>query len=138
VSDNTCPSVSGVDCSAHDIRVGLQGQYRFMPKESVNPWVGLGIGYEWLGGSISANTPLGSVEGSFDVHGFEFLNLQGGADFKVADGVGIGPFLSFSLGEYTDGSVAATGAGTVSGSGELANKSLHEWLTLGVRGAFDL
>ena len=136
LADSLCPN--GADCSAHDIRVGLQGQYRFMPREKVNPWLGLGIGYEWLGGSVSVTTPVGSAEVSLDGHGFEFVNLQGGADFQVGDGIGIGPFLSFSLGEYSRGSASVTGAGTASGSQDIQNKALHEWLTLGVRGAFDL
>ena len=136
LADNVCPS--GTDCSAHAIRVGLQGQYRFMPREKVNPWLGLGIGYEWLGGSVSIPSPVGSVDVSLDAHGFEFVNFQGGADFQVGDGIGIGPFLSFSLGEYSRGSFDVTGPATASGSDDIENQALHEWLTLGVRGAFDL
>jgi hypothetical protein len=135
LADNICPSPA--DCSAHDIRVGIQGQYRFLPKETANPWLGIGFGYEWLGLSVSATTPVGSIDASIDAHGFEFVNLQGGVDFKVAEGVGIGPFLSFSLDEYSNASASTSGLAAFSGSGEIQNKALHEWLTLGVRATFD-
>ncbi len=133
--DSSCPSPAS--CSASDIRFGIQGQYRFMPRESVDPWLGLGIGYEWLDYSVSA----GGFDASAGVHGWEFLHLQGGADFKVADGFGIGPFLDFSLGQYSSGSVTTSALPVlgqpVSGSGDIQNKALHEWLTLGVRAVFD-
>ena len=132
VPSNGCPN--GWDCSAQDIRFGLQAQYRFMPRESFDPWLGVGFGYEWLDRSFSFQ----GVDGTFTVHGWEFLNLQGGVDFKVADSFGIGPFLSFSLGEYSSYSADISGLGVAgSGSGDIDNTALHEWLTLGVRGVFD-
>ena len=132
VPDSGCANgVAGISCSASDIRFGIQGQYRFMPENSVNPWLGIGFGYEWLDWSASA----GGQSQSAGVHGFEFLHLQGGADFKVAESVGVGPFLDFSLGEYESGSADAGGLGSV--SGDINRKALHEWLTLGVRAVFD-
>ena len=127
-----CPD--GASCSASVIRFGLQGQYFLSPGESLNPWVGLGIGYEMLNTSAEA----GGVEAKFNVKGFEFLNLQGGADFAVADNIGIGPFASFSVGQYSSGEFTTVGpTGTpVTVDGDIDEKAMHMWLVLGVRGMF--
>lgn len=112
---------TGADCSASVVRLGAQGQYHFMPWEAVDPWVGLGIGYEWASQSIG--------DASFGARGFEFLNLQGGADFAVADGLAVGPFLSFSLGQYSTSWVEDE-------SSDIEETAMHQWLTFGVRGTF--
>ena len=44
----------------------------------------------------------------------------------------LGPFLSFSLAEYSAGSV---GGGP---SMDIANTAMHQWLQFGVRGLFSL
>ncbi|MGC4064078.1 MAG: hypothetical protein QM784_05445 [Polyangiaceae bacterium] len=75
------------------------------------------------------------VDASAGAHGFEFLNLQGGADFKLSPAFGLGPFVSFSLGQY--GTMNQKGPG-IDSSDSIDNKAFHEWLTLGVRGAFTL
>jgi outer membrane protein W len=106
-----------VDCSASSIRFGLQGQYHVSPGESVNPWFGLGIGYEML----NFKSPVGDA----NTTGFEFANLQAGADFAVADNIGLGPFASFSLGQFS----------SVEGE-DIEEKAMHMWLVLGVRGMF--
>lgn len=121
-----CPS--GADCSASDIRVGLQGQYHLSPGESMNPWFGLGIGYEMINTKAEAGGV--SVEGNYK--GLEFANLQAGADFKVGDSLAVGPFLSFSIGQYSSGEVTVPGAGTV--EGDITDKAMHQWLTIGVKG----
>jgi len=127
-STGGCPD--GADCSGSDLRFGLQGQYHLSPGESLNPWFGLGIGYEILSTSFSA----GGTEADGSFKGLEFLNLQAGADFKVADSVGIGPFVSFSLGQYSSGEVNVPGVGQV--DGDIEEKGLHQWLVIGVKGSF--
>ena len=120
-ADKICPS--GTDCSFHQIRVGVMGAYHFIPAGPIDPWAGLGIGYEIVGGSVGP--------GDFSTKGLEFLNLQGGADYKVTPNIRVGPFLSFSLGQYST---------TTSGnqSGDIKDTAMHEWFTIGVRGAYDL
>jgi hypothetical protein len=121
-----CPS--GADCSAHDIRLGLQAEYDLLAGQSIDPWLGLGVGYEWLGLSETAN----GTTSSGNLSGFEFANLQGGVDFAVGDGVALGPFLSFSLGQYSTFHTEAQGVGVDID----VPKALHEWLAFGVRGRF--
>ena len=119
-----CPS--GVSCSGNDIRIGLQGQYHLSPGESLNPWFGLGIGYEMLNTKYSG----GGVDVKGGAKGLEYANLQGGADFKVAESFAVGPFVSFSLGQYSKTSG--------DNSADIPEKAMHQWLTLGVKGTLGI
>ncbi|HWZ92632.1 MAG TPA: outer membrane beta-barrel protein [Polyangiaceae bacterium] len=118
---------AGASCSAHDIRFGVQGQYHIMPDESVDPWLGVGFGYESLG--VSESEGALSIDGS--ITGWEFLNLQGGVDFQVANAFTVGPFLSFSLDQFS--SVKSGG-----NSADINNTALHEWITFGAKGTFGI
>jgi hypothetical protein len=127
LSTKNCPP--GIDCSLHDFRIGIQAQYHIMPDQSVDPWLGIGFGYESLGVSYSG----GGVSESGSISGLEFLNLQGGADFQVASAFTVGPFLSLSLAQYS--SVYDPAANS---SADITNKALHEWITIGAKGTFGL
>ncbi len=123
-SAKDCPN--GVSCSAHDIRFGVQGQYHFLPG-GADPWLGLGIGRESLTGSTS-----GAINHDISMSGWELLNLQGGVDFAaLGDTLSVGPFVSFSLDQFTDTSLDGQ-------SQSIPTTALHEWLTLGVKGTFGL
>jgi hypothetical protein len=119
-----CPS--GVDCSGSDMRFGLQGQYHLSPAESMDPWFGLGVGYEMMSTKLSA----GGADTTATLSGLEFANIQAGADFKVGP-LGVGPFVSFSLGQYSKAKVE-TPAG--SADGDITDKAMHQWLVIGVKG----
>lgn len=110
-------------CTGHDLRFGAQGQYHVLPSAAVDPWFGLGAGYEIF--------TLSNDGGDDTLRGFEFLNLQGGTDFKVARAMSIGPFLSASLGEFSHDAY-------LSRDDVIQDKALHAWLTLGIKGAFGL
>ncbi len=122
IKDDACPN--GADCSANQLRYGLQGQYHLSRGESVDPWFGLGIGFE----DVSTKVEGGGLSGDGGFSGLEFVSLNGGADFEVADGIGVGPFVSFSLGQYSK----TTG----DGGGDIDKTAMHQWLTLGVKGTF--
>ena len=126
-------SSAGISCSASDIRFGIQVQYYPSRQKKVDPWIGVGFGYELLKISLSG----AGQDGSVTAKGFEFANLQAGLDFKALHNLGVGPFVSFSLGQYdstsTSGSIARGNPG-----GDIPNKALHEWFTFGVRGALTL
>lgn len=114
---DACDAAS-VDCSASQLRFGLQGQYHLSPGESMNPWFGLGVGLEMVD-QKAGDTKSG-------VSGLEFATLMAGADFKVADNIGVGPFLNFSIGQYSK----VTG----DNEGDIEDKAMHQWLTIGVKG----
>jgi hypothetical protein len=140
-SCDNADDVPGVDasCTARDVRLGIQGQFHFLPKKKLDPWLGAGIGYEWL--TVGADISGGGREAdlSTTAKGFEFINLQGGLDFKVAPGLALGPFLSFSIGQYSSTSSSCSGnacTGITTESGDIDDKAAHQWLLLGVRGTF--
>jgi outer membrane protein W len=136
---STCSSAEsqqpGVDvsCSTHDMRLGIQYLYHVKPPGELDPYFGVGIGYEWMAMDVTASAGGVSASSTLTAHGFEFVNVQLGLDVPVAEKFAIGPFAAFALGQYSSLSLS-TDAG--SASGDVSNKALHEWLFLGVRGTF--
>ncbi len=124
--------LAGVSCSAYDLRFGVEGIYRFSPDASFVPWAGIGVGYEIA--HLSAE--VAGVQGSATVRGFEFVNLQVGGDFKVSPAFSVGPYLAFSLGQFSDQKLDFPPQPVVSGS--IPDKATHEWLQFGVKGTYDL
>ncbi len=114
-------SRSGVTCSLAVARIGLQGEYDFGPG-TMRPWLGAGLGWEWS----SFRSESDSATQNVGYRGVELLNLQGGADWNVAPGLSIGPFLMTSLGWYQRGAL---------GGGDA--ESIHLWLQLGLRSTLD-
>lgn len=123
--------MSGISCSANDVMFGVDFHYHLMPDQTIDPWAGIGIGYEIL--SVNESI-MGQSFGGND-NGFQFVNLQLGADYKAMPNLGIGPFLMFSLGQFS--SCSASGP-NVSGDCKIDNQAMHEWLTIGLRGAYDI
>jgi outer membrane protein W len=119
---------SGVDCAARSYRLGVQGAYNFKPGAQFDPWVGLGAGYEWA----SLDVEAGTEEASMTFSGIEFATLQAGADYRVAPRFTVGPYLSMSLGRYSD---LSTDGGF---EGDIEEEAFHQWLQFGFRGTFDL
>ena len=132
----------GVSCSAHDIAFGANLHYHALPQGIFDPWLGAGFGYEVLtvnesGTSTSLGTSL-PVERSWKAKGFQFLILEAGGDFKATPDLAVGPFVNFALGQYSGWSNHQTIDGMPEDqSGDLPGAT-HEWLTLGVRGQYNL
>jgi hypothetical protein len=123
-------SGSGVSCVAVGVRFGAEVQYHILPGETANPWVGYGIGFESLALSMSA----GGQTATDSFGGFEYAHLMAGVDFRLNRIFGIGPFVDFSIGEYTRYHVEAPGLATI--DGDIQTTRTHEWLAFGVRGTF--
>jgi len=128
-----CPE--GLDCSAFGLRLGLQAQYRFAPDERLDPWLGLGLGYEWIQSDLAGELFAFPVEASTSHSGPDLLHLQGGLDVRLSDAVAAGPFLSISGMRYTTCNASLSGDEVEC---ELSEQSWHGWLVLGVRGALEL
>jgi hypothetical protein len=134
VPTNVCQNNS-TSCTLGDARFGGDVHFHFLPKNTVDPWLGLGFGYEVLGLTASA----GSNSLHENLGGFEFVNLQAGADYKVNRGFGIGPTIMGSLAQYSNADVDLTILGkTASQSTSAFNKTFHGWLAFGLRGEFDI
>jgi len=121
----------GTTCSGSVVRLGVQALYRLDALAKLMPWLGAGFGYEWI--NVDGSGVLGDA--SLGVRGFEVLNLQLGGDIVLNHIVALGPFISFSFARFETSSVG-TGGNEV--ESDLNNKRFHEWLQLGVRGAFSL
>lgn len=132
---NGCRNAN-VNCSASDMRLGVMGRYHLPPLGRSSPWVGLGVGYEW--GTFTVHQTLfGTSNTDASWSGFEFANLQAGADFRVSPRLALAPFVSLSLGEYrTTSTTTTTGATSTTVDQDVAKTSLHEWILIGVRLAF--
>jgi hypothetical protein len=130
---------NGVSCSGSDVLVGANVHYHILPAGQFDPWLGVGTGYEWANFSVSQ----GGQSGGLQIVGWQYVNFQVGGDYKVAPNFGVGPFVMLSVGQFdsfsSSGAVqtALQSAGAPT-SGDYQNKALHEWLTFGVRGAYDI
>jgi hypothetical protein len=127
VKDNGTGCGNGVSCSGSVVRFGIEGIYNIPVASQALPWIGLATGYEWM----NVDATAGGVTASQGANGFEFLTLQGGADFRLAPQFGLGPFASFSFARYS----SVTGGGV---STDITDPAVHEWLQIGVRGNFNL
>jgi hypothetical protein len=116
----------GVDCSANIMRFGVQGLYTFNSLQlPLVPWAGVGFGYEIASGEVGG-VDIGSS-------GFELLNLQAGGDYKVNEKFAVGPYVQFSLGQYSKAEFDGESQDIPSDA-----KAMHQWFGFGIRGKFDL
>jgi opacity protein-like surface antigen len=121
------PNACDADCSGSDVRVGAMITYDLAPSSSFDPWLGLGLGYEWL----SWRRTLGGRSASLDAAGPEAFELSAGFDWHPGARLRIGPVLSASLGRFD--SIAIDGAETRDFAA-----LVHSWAAISLRGAYDL
>lgn len=137
-----CPTAAAglkLDCSAHDIRVGTLVAYHFAPKRRVDPWLGWGVTYEWLATSMSVASSKGTGTASQMLSGWNPLDVLVGVDVGVSPSFRLGPFAEISYGRFASASADVTsGSTSSSASGDISSTSGHQWLTIGVRGAFSI
>jgi hypothetical protein len=109
---NTCAS-----CSGSTLRAGVQVNLR-PPVVLKELWGGVFAGYEQMkasGGRVDTK-----------MSGWE-AGLQAGWDFSILPFIGIGPYASYSVAQFT----SISGAPTTS-------TAQHQAFTIGLRGIFDL
>ena len=126
-----CPE--GVDCAAIGLRAGIQAEYAFAPGAGVQPWLALGLGYEWVDTTIR-DRDIG-LEVKSGHRGPELLQLSGGADFRLSPHFGLGPFATLSALHYSDCSFELSGTEQRC---EINDGAWHGWILLGVRGTLAL
>jgi hypothetical protein len=119
-----------LSCGSATFRLGVQFQYNISPGNEFNPWFGYGIGIESSAVAFSGNGGDASVAAA----GWEFGHFMGGFDWRTTKTFGIGPFIDFSVGQYT--TATSEDVNGTKRTQDLADTSLHEWLQLGVRGVF--
>jgi hypothetical protein len=123
-------------------RYGVQAAFTF-PMIFLEPWIGLSAGVQtasfkvknFVYGFVPPSTVLSSdLKGT--LRGWE-VAVEGGADFRVLGPLAIGPFASVGFGKYTVQDVSLSDQGKVAGGG-VDNAKTHEWISIGVRGRFDI
>jgi hypothetical protein len=120
VGSGSCPS--GQSCLVMNGRIGPELQVHPLGRTGrVDPWFGLGFGYEWQLYSISGS---GSSD-TLTVSGFDFLNVDIGVDFPVGK-VHLGPYVGFTLGQYDHASDSTM-------SDSIDAKALHYWFSVGIK-----
>ena len=121
----------GTSRSASNVRCGFEVLWHLGPDRPVDPWVGLGVGYEWLNLSIGGTG--GAITGS--ARGFEWVNLQLGIDFSLGRNFRLGPFTRSRVAQYDTGSLGLINSqGTdVGGTSDITSKTVHTWIDVGLR-----
>lgn len=99
-------------CNDDIARAGVQAIGHALPGRIADPWLGLGAGYAWFSQESDIPT-VGVVSTTWS--GPEYVNVQLGVDFGDTSRYGIGPYVSYALGHYTE----ETGT--------------HDWFFVGVR-----
>jgi hypothetical protein len=124
----------GTSRSASNVRVGFEVLWHIGPDRAVDPWFGVGVGYEWLNLSIGGTG--GAITGS--ARGFEWVNLQLGIDFTLGRNFRLGPFVRSRVGQYDTASLGLINSqgGEAGGTGDIQSKSIHTWIDVGLRFAF--
>jgi len=125
-------------CSTNAIRVGFELQWHPFDwpadQVQVDPWLGVGFGYEWASWRISGTDPRSNT-----FQGWDFLRLGFGVDFGIADKLALGPFVECSLGQFSKVDFAYAAGGCTycvnpeTGSYDIQRKALHFWLAFGLK-----
>ena len=117
---NNCPI--GADCSTSGYRFGIEGIYTILPDAVLQPWVGVGVGYEILNFSRAGEETT--------VKGLELAHVELGADWAASKNFSVGPYASYSLfGKYTSTSVNGV-------SNDVSDTAGHSWLQVGLKATY--
>lgn len=135
-----CDAATGnveMSCSAHDWRFGAQFHVHLGEPRQPHPWFGAGIGYEFVGWTITAEQGNQEASASVGAAGWEFFNLQAGVELPITEVVALSPFAAFTVAQYADLTLECTGpCGIPSQEHAIEDRALHHWMLLGLRATF--
>ena len=120
-------NTSGVSCSSFTFHTGFTVQWHPLGSRGFDPYIGLGAGYEWLYVDVSD----AGLSSTIQYNGFTWLDVPLGVDFRLGKDIRLGPYFDFSMGEYRSGSISYPAV-----SGLIAQRSIHFWLSAGLRIVF--
>jgi Autotransporter beta-domain len=130
-SYNSSPAAGQGSCDGYDQRFGVDLQYHLRPHAFVDPWIGLGLGWEMTQLNLSA---ADATQSSFQAWGPQ-IDLQLGADLRFSHRIPFGPFVDLSLSEFNTESKYDSNN---NGSPVAFNGTVHGWVSLGLRAQFNL
>jgi hypothetical protein len=127
-----------LDCNAHDVRAGLVVRYHFAPRGRVDPWVGWGLGYEWLSTSMTGTDAQTTASIDHSFNGWNLIDATLGLDITSASSFSFGPYAEITYGTFVNHDAnARVGTQSSAMSENIPSTSQHQWISVGVRGAFD-
>jgi hypothetical protein len=118
-----------VSCSVFDYRMGILGQYHFIPAGKYNPWLGYSFGLEAVSQTLN-DKPRGFKENTLTI-GITYAKLDGGMDFRGKDGLGFGIYSEAAIGRYVSSRTEINGYTTY--AGPIDDQHWHAWLGGGIR-----
>lgn len=123
-------AATGYDDSAKDFHLGAAMRWHWLSHGTLQPWVSLGLGAEWL--SFHSGTFTDVAARGYD------LDLQIGSDTRVSRSWTLGPYASARVGTYEHLSLDPHWRGGSPSEVDLSfsDLAMHEWLTIGARGTF--
>lgn len=135
-----CPTTA--NCKWTDLRLGALAKFHLAPSSSMDPWLGVNLGWEWMRPSTSVTLPA-EVTGSAAAQsvnikqtiGGPLLELLGGLRFDFGEHVKAGPFVSAAVGRYVRSwfECSSTAAGCASPSW-INDGAFHGWVSIGIGG----
>lgn len=114
-------------CRGRNTRLGFLVAFHLRPTRLVDPWIGVGMGYEILSSKRSTT----STKLELHATGAELIDAEFGVDLRPWRGLRLGPVVSTSVGQYTSGSLNGRSTSDF-------NTAVHGWVMFGLRGAYDL
>ncbi|MFY2557787.1 outer membrane beta-barrel protein [Corallococcus terminator] len=138
-----CDDAAGVSvsCSASQLRLGVNLAYHFNVTPKIDPWVSVGVGYEFLNQSVKAEQDGESITAKASVKGFEFIAAQVGLDYRISPKFSVGPFATVTAGQYSTATVSLESSvelpgGDLEESEDLESKKIHGFIYGGIRAQY--
>src|SRR5215472_9533538 len=122
----TCDNPN-LKCSVSAVRLGFEFQFHPGGRTKIDPWLGLGFGYQWS--SIHLSDPSGS--GTLSAEGWDLGRIEVGVDFAVGKVVRFAPFVGATIGQY--GKTSASSSSGQERSGPIDQKAIHSWISFGLK-----
>jgi hypothetical protein len=118
-------------CRTLSVHAGAQVHVHLAPRRRVDPWLGIGVGYESL---TTAGSP------AVDARGFEIARPAAGVDLRLSPLVAGGLFVDGTIVAYTSAESDLAGItpnrSQVPFKEELDRPYIHSWVTFGIRFVF--
>ncbi len=131
MDDRAC--FSGNSCGGADYRLGLDIHLHLAPLRHVDPWLGIGFGYEWLRFDATGCDISGFCFGErFRYSGWIFPRISAGLDLAASPFSSFGPYIAYTAGQYSNVNTDTAGSMTIH------DRAYHGWLEIGIRGNLNL
>jgi hypothetical protein len=118
-----------VECRNGLARLDVVARYYLLSGERIDPFVGLGAGYEWFFSSVSVD---GETLASITARGMSLLSIEAGAQFAESERRAWVAYATYSVGEYEHHTAAMLGEGSLSEMIPGGQRALHHWVAINV------